>query len=620
MDTALTLTNDMRLVLGLVGFVMVMFLFERIRADVVALVVLVVLGLTGLVAPEEIFGGFSGNAVMSIIATTILGAGLERTGALNRLASWLVRRGHGVEQRLLLLTSAIAGLNSSFMQNPSVMALYLPVTARLASRTTLNLQRLLLPICSAIVMGGALTMVGNSPLILLNDLLVSANNNLPSGMATLEPLRMFAPMPIGIALLLASLAYFYFYGDRKLREETSGNASATPARTESYFASTYGIEGEVFELTVSADSPLVGMTLGEAEALHGAPLMLALQTGNDTRLAPPADMRIWVGSVLGAMGGRQEVADFSQNQFLRLSSRLRHFGDLFNPSRAGISEAVVPPTSSFIGKSAADLTLRKKSGISLLAINRDKKVVREDVRKVPLRSGDMLVLHSIWQDLAATAKNGDFVVVTDYPKGEQRPHKFKIAMAIFALTIIIALTSRLPVALTLMTGVAGMLLTGVLRMDEAYASINWKTVFLMAGLIPLGWAMDSSGAAAWVAGHTVERLPEGLPVWVLEIAIALLTTAFSLVISHVGATIVMVPMAISLALAAGGNPTAFALITALSASNNLMTASNPVISMITGPANYTARQMWRVGGPLSLIYTVVVVGMVNLMFWWSARV
>jgi len=619
MDAGLTLTNDMRLVLGLVGFVMVMFLFERIRADVVALVVLVVLGITGLVAPEEIFGGFSGNAVMSIIATTILGAGLERTGALNRLASWLLRRGHGVEQRLLFLTTAIAGLNSSFMQNPSVMALYLPVAARLASRTTLNLQRLLLPICSAIVMGGALTMVGNSPLILLNDLLVSANNNLPSGMATLEPLRMFAPLPIGVVLLLASLAYFYFYGDRKLKEETAGTTSSAPARTESYFASTYGIEGEVFELTVSADSALVGMTLGEAEALHGAPLMLALQTGNDTRLAPPADMRIWVGSVLGVMGKRQEVADFAQNQFLRLSSRLRHFGDLFNPSRAGISEAVIPPTSSFIGKNAADLSLRKKSGISLLAINRDKKVVREDVRRVPLRSGDMLVLHSIWQDLAATAKNGDFVVVTDYPKGEQRPHKFKIAMAIFALTIIIALTSRLPVALTLMTGVAGMLLTGVLRMDEAYASINWKTVFLMAGLIPLGWAMDSSGAAAWIAGHTVEQLPEGLPVWVLEIAIALLTTAFSLVISHVGATIVMVPMAISLALAAGGNPTAFALITALSASNNLMTASNPVVSMITGPANYTARQMWRVGGPLSLIYTFVVVGMVNLMFWWTTR-
>src|SRR5690606_6570438 len=136
----------------------------------------------------EIFSGFSGNAVISIMATMILGAGLDRTGALNRLAGWLLRRGHGVEQRLMLMTTAIAGLNSSFMQNPSVMALYLPVASRLSTRTGMALSRLLLPLAAAIVMGAALTMVGNSPLILLNDLLVSANNNLPSGMATLEPL------------------------------------------------------------------------------------------------------------------------------------------------------------------------------------------------------------------------------------------------------------------------------------------------------------------------------------------------------------------------------------------------------------------------------------------------
>ncbi|WP_305806495.1 SLC13 family permease [Stenotrophomonas sp. YIM B06876] len=615
METTLTLTTDMKLVLGLVGFTMAMFLFERIRADVVALVVLVVLGITGLIAPEEIFGGFSGNAVMSIIATTILGAGLDRTGALNRLAAWLLRRSHGKEQRLLMMTSAIAGLNSSFMQNPSVMALYLPVASRLASRTGLTLQRLLLPISSAIVMGGALTMVGNSPLILLNDLLASANNNLPSGMATIEPLRMFAPLPIGVALVLASVLYFRFHGDRVLaREETELNGGTTPARTDSYFAKTYGIEGDVFELLVTAESPLVGMTVGEAETLYNAPLLLALKTGNDTRLAPPADMRIWVGSVLGVMGARRQVTDFAQNQFLRQSSRLRHLGDLFNPSRAGISEAVLPPTSRLIGKSAGELRLRKERGISLLAINRDKQVIREDVRNVVLRAGDMLVFHSIWLDLAQAAESRDFVVVTDYPKGEQRPHKFKIAMTIFAITIVIALTSRLPVALTLMTGVAGMLLTGVLRMDEAYASINWKTIFMMAGLIPLGWAMDSSGAAAWIAGHSIDRLPSGIPIWVLELALALLTTAFSLVISHVGATIVMVPIAVNLALAASGNPTAFALIVALSASNNLMTASNPTISMITGPAKYVPRELWRVGAPLSLIYTVVVVIMINIMF------
>ncbi|RNF85948.1 SLC13 family permease [Montanilutibacter psychrotolerans] len=612
METALTLTTDMKLVLGLVGFTMAMFLFERIRADVVALVVLVLLGLSGLVEPDEIFNGFSSNAVMSIIATMILGAGLDRTGALNRLAGWLLRRARGVEQRLLLLTTAVAGLNSSFMQNPSVMALYMPVASRLSSRTGLPLTRLLLPIAAAIVMGGGLTMVGNSPLILLNDLLMAANDNLPSGAATLEPLKMFAPLPIGVALLAASLAYFHFFGDRLLRDEDG--KGATPARTQSYFSQAYGIDGDVYELTVTADSPLVGMSLGEAEALRGAPLLLALKSDSESRLAPPADARIWVGSVLGAMGPRTQVADFAQNNFLRLSARLRNFADLFNPSRAGISEAVIPATSQFIGKTGRDLQLRKVLGLSLLAVNRDKKVLRENVRDVPLRAGDMLVLHSIWTDLADAAGDKNLVVVTDYPKGEQRPHKLKIALAIFTVSMLLALSSRLPVSIALMTGVAGMLIAGVLHIDEAYAAINWKTVFLMACLIPLGWAMDSSGAAAWVAGHSIEQLPAGTPDWLLQVAVGLLTTVFSLVISHVGATIVMVPLAINLALAADGNPTAFALVVALSASNNFMTSSNPVISMVTGPAGYSGKELWKVGGPLSLIYTLIAVAMVNLMY------
>ena len=612
MDTALTLTPDMKLVLGLVGLTMVLFVFERIRADVVALSVLVLLGLTGLVAPEDLFDGFSGNAVISVIATMILGAGLDRTGALNRLAGWLLRRAHGVEQRLLLLTTAVAGMNSSVMQNPSVLALYLPVASRLSSRTGVALSRMLLPLAAAIVMGGSLTMVGNSPLILLNDLLVSANANLPSGVATLEPLKMFAPLPIGLVLLGASLLYFSRFGDRLLADDS--DKGVTPARTQSYFANTYGIEGEVFELTVGPDSPLVGMSVGEVEALHRAPLLLALKTGNESRLSPPGDARVWVGSVLGVMGGKQEVADFAQNNFLRLSSRLREFGDLFNPSRAGISEAVVPPTSKYIGKTAAGLQLRKQLGISLLAVNRDKEVHNENVRELPLRAGDMLVLHSIWTDLADASRSRDFVVVTDYPKGEQRPHKFRIAMAIFAITMLIALSSRVPASIALMTGVAGMLVTGVLKMDEAYAAINWKTVFLMACLIPLGWAMDSSGAAAWIAGHTIEQLPAGLPLWVIEVLVGLLTTAFALVISQVGATIVMVPMAINVALAAGGDPTVFALVTALAASNNLMTQSNPVMSMITGPGGYGPRDMWRAGAPLSLVCLVLQVATVNLLF------
>jgi di/tricarboxylate transporter len=614
MDSTLTLTTDMKLVLGLVLLTVVLFMFERLRADLVALVVLVLLGLTGLVAPEDLFNGFSSNAVICVIATMILGAGLDRTGALNRLAGWLLRRARGMEKRLLLLTTAIAGLNSPLMQSPAVMALYLPVASRLSSRTGLPLSRFLLPLAAAIIMGSSLTMVGSSPLILLNDLLVSSNSNLPSGTAVLHPLKMFAPLPVGLALLLLCLAYFHFFGDRLLGDGEEKSA-VTPARTQSYFARSYGIDGDVYELTVGADSPLVGMSLGEAEAMHGAPLLLALKTGgDDSRLAPPADARIWVGSVLGAMGPKQEVADFAQNNFLRMSSRLREFGDLFNPSRAGISEAVVPPNSRYIGKTAGELQLRRQQRLSLLAINRDKEVIGEDVRNVKLRAGDMLVLHSIWTDLAQAARSRDFVVVTDYPKAEQRPQKFKIAMVIFALTMLVALSSRIPISVALMTGVAGMLVCGVLKIDEAYSAISWRTVFLMACLIPLGWAVDSTGAAAWVAGHLLDKLPDSLPPWVLEAAIAVITSVFAAMIGNVGSTIVMVPLAINLAIASGGNPTAFALVAAISGSNNIVTQSNPVIAMISGPAGYTASRLLRAGLPLVLAYIALSVLAVNLLF------
>jgi di/tricarboxylate transporter len=615
MDSTLTLTTDMKLVLGLVLLTMVLFMFERLRADLVALVVLVLLGLTGLVAPEDLFNGFSSNAVICVIATMILGAGLDRTGALNRLAGWLLRRARGMEKRLLLLTTAIAGINSPLMQSPAVMALYLPVASRLSSRTGLPLSRFLLPIAAAIIMGSSLTMVGSSPLILLNDLLVSSNSNLPSGTAVLHPLKMFAPLPAGLALLLLCLAYFHFLGDRLLSRPDADEPSAvTPARTQSYFAKSYGIEGDVYELTVGADSPLVGMALGEAEAMRGAPLLLALKTGNESRLAPPANERIWVGSVLGAMGPRQQVADFAQNNFLRMSARLRQFGDLFNPSRAGISEAVLPPTSPYVGKTAAELQLRRQQRLSLLAINRDKEVIAEDVRNVKLRAGDMLVLHSIWTDLADAARSRAFVVVTDYPKAEQRPHKFRIAMAIFAVTILVALSSRIPISVALMTGVAGMLVTGVLKIDEAYSAISWRTVFLMACLIPLGWAVDSTGAAAWVAGGLLDKLPDGLPPWVLEAAIAVLTSVFAAMIGNVGSTIVMVPLAINLGIASGGNPTVFALVAALSGSNNIVTLSNPVIAMISGPAGYTTGQLLRTGLPLVLAYIALSVLAVNVLY------
>ena len=602
---------DMWLVLGLMAFTMGMFVWERVRQDVTALLVLVCLGLFGLVPVEQLFDGFAGNAVMSVIATMILGAGLDRTGLLNRVAVWLLRKSKGYEERLVLLSSSVAGLVSSVMQNPSVTALFLPVAARLSARTGVSLGRLLLPIAVCIVMGGALTMVGSSPLILLNDLLVAANRNLPSGVASLAPLPIFAPLPIGLALLVMALLFFRLFGARLLGHgEDKGVA---PGRTDSYFARAYGIEGDVYELTVTSDSPLVGMSVLEAESMRGAPLLLALKSGNEARLAPPADEMIWVGSVLGVMGPREQVADYAQNNLLRLQARLRNFADLFNPSRAGISEAVIPPNSQLIGQTLEDLHLRKRFGISVLAINRGNEVYREAIRRTPLRAGDLLVFHSFWRDLALAAGSRDFVVVTDYPKDEQRPHKLWHALFCFGLALALALSSEVAVPVALMTGAVGMLLLGVINMDEAYASVNWKTVFIMACLIPLGWAVDSSGVANFVASQTLEHFGH-LPGWALLGVLGLITTAMAMVISNVGATVIMVPMAINIAISTGAAPIQFAVVVALSASNNFLTGSNPVLAMVSGAAGYRVRDLLKVGLPLSLLYLGLVLGMSYLVF------
>lgn len=612
MDAGLTLTTEMTLVIGLIGFVMVMFTLEWVRADIIALLVLIVLGVANLVPVDQLFDGFAGDSVVAILATMILGAGLDRTGVLAFAAQFILRLSKGVERRLLLVLCGMTGGLSAFMQNPAVTALFVPVVSRISSRTGLPLSRLLLPMACCIILGGTITMVGNSPQILLNDLISSVNRNLPPGAETIDPLRMFAPAPIGLALLAAGLAFFAFFWDKLLpfREDRAG---VTPSKTETYFATTYGIDGEVIELLVTADSPLVGLSIAELEAQATTPLILAIKTGDEARLAPPADQMVWVGTVLGVLGQRDEVSAWAQTNDLRVLPRLRNFGDMFNASRAGIAEAVVPPTSRFIGQKVGDLRLRKRYGISILAVNRGEKIFREDLRQITVRPGDTLVFHGFWRDLTQAGEDRDFVVVTDYPKEEQRPHKIWNAVIFFGLAIALALFSDLKLPIALLVGAIGMLLTGVLSMDEAYQAVGWKTIFLMACLIPLGWAADATGAAAWVAQELLRALGD-VSQWQLEFAVALLTSLFTGVMSNVGATVVMVPLAVNVALASNGSPTEYAMIVALSASNNFVSAGNPVMSIIAGPAGYRTLDFWRVGAPLSLLFLVIIVTMVNLLF------
>lgn len=611
---ALSLTPEMILVLGLVGFTMLMLVLEWLRADMVALLVVVVIGLTGLLPSDRVFDGFAGNAVIAIIAIMIMGEGLDRAGVLNATAQFVVRMSRGAESRLGVVINLVASLFSSVIPSQALAALMIPVSSRLAARTGVPLSKLLLPMAFCILTATNTTLIANSSLIVLNDLIASANANLMPGAHTIPKFGLFSVTPIGLALAAVGVLYFYLFGRKLLPGHEDERLKVTPGRTESYFAETYGIGGETAELTVTAESPLVGMSIGEVEQLHEAPLILAIKSGNDARMAPPADHVIWVGSVLGVFGPREQLAQFANNQLCRLSSRMRQLGELFNPTRAGISEVVIPPVSRFIKHTVAELRLRKRFGISVLAVTRGEQVFRDDVRAVSLRAGDTVVLHSNWRDLALAAEDKDLVVVTDIPKEQQRPGKIWQAVGFFLFAQCLALFTNLDLSIAMMTGAIAMLLTGVLNMDEAYKAVNWKTVFVIACLIPLGWSMDATGTAAWLAQQVLYYLGNASP-YLLQLVLAVLTLLFSQVMSNVGATVMMVPIAISVAVATGGNPSAYALIVAVSSSNTfLLSSGHPALMMVTGPGGYKGKDFLRVGLPLTFLVLVVTLLAINLMF------
>ncbi|HET7332942.1 SLC13 family permease [Dyella sp.] len=604
----------MILVLGLVCFTMLMLVLEWIRADMVALLVVVVIGLTGLIPSDRVFNGFAGNAVIAIIAIMIMGAGLDRAGVLGLTAQFVMRMARGKESRLGLVINSVTSLFSAVIPSQALAALMIPVTSRLSARTGVPISRLLLPMAFCILTATNTTLIANSPLIVLNDLIASANANLPPGAQTVPKFGLFSVTPVGLALAVAGVLFFYFYTNKLLPEREDERQKVTPGRTESYFAETYGIVGETAELTVTAESPLVGMSIGEVEQLHGAPLILAIKSGNEARMAPPADQVIWVGSVLGVLGPRDELNRFANNQLCRVSPRMRQLAELFNPTRAGISEAVIPPNSRFLKQSVGELRLRKRYGISVLAVTRGDQVYRDDLRAVSLRTGDTLVLHSSWKALQDVSEDKDLVVVTDIPREEQRPNKIWQAVGFFLLAKSLALFTNLDLSIAMMTGAVGMLLSGVLNMDEAYRAVNWKTIFVTACLIPLGWSMDSTGTAAWVAQEVLLHLGHASP-WILQLSLALLTLTFSQVMSNVGATVMMVPVAISVAVATGGNPSAYALIVAVSSSNTfLLSSGHPALMMVTGPGDYSARDFLRAGVPLTFIVLLITLVVVNLMY------
>jgi di/tricarboxylate transporter len=614
-------------VTGFLLLTIYLFAFEIVEVDVAAVTVMVLLGLTSLLAPvmgleeglvstRHLFDGFASNAVMSIIAVMIIGAGLDKTGIMNQVASFILSHGGRSEKRIIPIISGTVAIISSFMQNVGAAALFLPVVSRISARTNLPMSRLLMPMGFCAILGGTVTMVGSSPLILLNDLILTSNKALPAE-HQMETWSLFSVTPIGLALVVTGILYFVVAGRFVLPStRTEGTKGGD---VMSYFRDTYGLDYNIREMRVPAQSVIVGKILEDIEHSGNVRVIAGIRTNKDIAIGPGGlarDTRIEAGAVLGLLGSPQALQEFAEDQQLLVLPRLDNFADALSPSKAGIAEVVIPPGSHMIGKSARDVWLRKTYGLSLVAMHRVGETYREGegVRDMPFQAGDTLVVHTTWEALTRLAKNRDFVVVTtEYPHEELRPQKVGHALVFFLIALSLVLFSDMRLSVSLLTGAIGMVLSGVLTIEEAYESVSWKTVFLLASLIPLGLAVETSGTAAWIAQQTLNLLGE-LPVWGLQLVIAVLATFFTLVMSNVGATVLLVPLAVNIAVGAGADPALFALIVAIATSNSFLIPTHQVNALIMGPAGYRVPDFMRAGGIMTVLFIVVMIVVMNLIF------
>ena len=616
-------------VTGVLVLTVYLFAFEVVGVDVAAASVMVLLGLSSLLAPimgldqglvdtNHIFDGFSSNAVMSIIAVMIIGAGLDKTGIMSKVASFILKIGGTTERRIIPIISGTVGIISSFMQNVGAAALFLPVVGRISARSGLPMSRLLMPMGFTAILGGTVTMVGSSPLILLNDLILTSNKALPVE-HQMEAWGLFSVTPIGLALVATGIIYFVIAG-RFVLPKTVKSEKGKSSDPMKYFKEVYNIDFALYEIVVPDNSKLIGQKLDDVETKYRIRIIANKMSGQSSQVGPGTlarDTELKSGMVLGVVAAPGHLEYFVEKYGLIKRDSLRTFIDVLSSAKAGIAEVVIPPGSSLIGKSARDVWMRKTYGLALVALHRDGKTLREgdDIRNMPLHAGDTIVVHTTWVALDRLTSDRNFVVVTtEYPHEEKlRPEKLKWAGLFFSIALGLVLFSDLRLSIALLTGAMGMILAGVLKIEEAYDAVSWKTVFLLASLIPLGLAVETSGTAKWIAEQVLYVVGDA-PIWVIQTSVAVLATFFTLVMSNVGATVLLVPLAVNIAIGVGANPAVFALTVAIATSNSFLIPTHQVNALIMGPGGYRVPDFMKAGGIMTILFLVVMMLMMGLVF------
>jgi di/tricarboxylate transporter len=586
-------------------FVVIVFIFEWIRVDVVGIIVMVALPLLGLVTPGEAISGLSSNAVVSIIAVMIIGAGLDRTGVMRSLAHLILKFAGRSENRIMVLISAAVAGISGFMQNIGAAALFMPAVKRIAAQTGTPINRILMPMGSCAIIGGCLTLVGSSPLIMLNDLV----HMVDAGRA---PVGLFGVTPVGVALLATALIYFVAAGRFVLPPaERPPKVSGACSLVDSLAREV----GSLYEMRVpDAFEPTTLIGLGIRENYCSSIVAISRTSPREKYITPIRDSIIRGGDHVALVGPEPHILQIAADFGWELLDDLETFADDLSPSEAGNMMAVIAPRSRFFKNTIYEIQIRRTYHVSALAILRGDDVILENITHEPLVPGDALLLHGRWADFHRLKDSPDLILTSAVPGEILKTEKAWHALACLGVSLAMILVFQIQLSIALLFGAAGMVTSRVLTMDEAYQSVEWMTVFLLAGLIPLGMAFQNTGAAQLIADGMVSALGSHLSPVLFLFAVGILSTFFTLVISNVGATVLLVPLCMNMAARIGADPGLTALAVAVAASNSFLLPTHQVNALIMRPGGYRTMDFVKSGAGLTVLYLLVMTGMLSLMY------
>lgn len=594
------MTPQIALTLAIIVGALIIFGTEKLRVDVVALLVLLTVGLTGLIGPKEVFAGFSNSAVITVWAVYIVSGGLFKTGVADLLGKFIYRLSGKNEMRLIAVIMLTCGIMSAFMNNVGATAMLMPAVISVAKQTNIPVSKLLIPLSFSSLMGGSLTLIGTPANILAASIV--ENNGLPT-------FGFFDFTLMGLIVFTAGILYMIFVGRHFLPVRQPPGTGTGEIRGE--------LRTYISEVRVLPDGKLAGLSLLESKLGAEYDLTaIALVRENRTitklmrnTIIEPDDILLIEGSAENLLRARQELGLVTANESKRHAEL-----DKLSEMDIGIVEATLAPRSSMVNRSLRSLNFRERYGFTVLAIRRQGEIITKRLRSIRFQFGDDLLLQGPRDRMPELEINNDFLVLEPLEIPESRRRKMPIAVGLMLMVIGLVLFAGLDISIAMVTGAVGMVITRCLNMDEAYESIDWRTVFLVAGMLPLGTAMETTGAARYIADLMLGALGDFGPIAALG-GIYLLAALVTQPMSNAAAMVLVVPIAIDTALGLGANHLTFTLAVVIGGVTSFLTpVGHKANVLVFGPGGYKFFDYARVGALLTVVLFIVTMITLPLIF------